>query len=110
MNDTVEHTETQQNTLALGNTKPELRARGWFLTLWNFTDEEVLDRKTQLPAKTIIGSETCPKTGRPHHHMYIYGKNAIKFSTLQALFERSITFKSLKDDPSMAMTTAKKKN
>lgn len=91
--------ETQQNTLALGNTKPELRARGWFLTLWNFTDEDVLTRKTQITGRMIIGAETCPTTQRPHHHVYIYSHNAIKFSTLKAVWGEGHDFKVAKGSP-----------
>ncbi len=79
--------ETQGNTRAGGNVKPQLRKRAWMITI-NNPDENT---KTQL--KTIgWGLRGCGQfevgeiKETPHLHMYIYFKEAKKGCEIKKIF------------------------
>lgn len=64
------------------------RARNWFLTINNPTDD---DKRAALhhAAKYIIVGEEVGEQGTPHLHLYIEYTNAIRFGKLKKLFPRA---------------------
>lgn len=97
----MEHLE-QFGTAGLGNdrTSPACsetcgtleegkKYRGFFITAHNYTDEYVLEQLEQFNGKKIVGSETCPTTGGRHHHIYLYCKSAIHWSSIKKCFNKS---------------------
>lgn len=80
------------NTLVSPNkTKKRIRARGWCMTLNNYSDNEL----TQLHNifikkdwKYIIGEEIGEEKKTPHLQIYIKAKNPISFNTLKKLNNR----------------------
>lgn len=58
------------------------RSRAWCVTSFEDTPP---DFKAMYPKVKyfIIGSETCPKTGKHHWQCYFYNKDAIRFSSLK---------------------------
>lgn len=90
--------QSHSSTGLLGNDKPEvlpkkdavvdIRARGWFLTVWNYTGN-ILNTLNTLNCKKMIANETAPTTGKQHYHVYLYGRNAFKWSFLCSLFPDS---------------------
>lgn len=81
---------TQLTQPNLGNTKSQIRARAWCMTLNNYTEDEH-DQLTQAFKKLncvwIIGKEVG-ENGTPHLQIYIYCKNAISFNTIKKLNNR----------------------
>lgn len=63
----------------------KLRKRAWFLTINNPTDECKLKSLTYVHSAEygLIGEETCPTTGTPHHHVYFRLKDAVTFSKIK---------------------------
>lgn len=73
-----DNSKNTENTL-------DIRARGWFLTVWHHTDEELMMKLRFVNGKKLIGSESAPTTGGHHQHVYLYGRNAFKWSYLVGL-------------------------
>ena len=49
----------------------DTRARNWFLTINNYSIEELEFAKNYTAVYKLIGQETCPTTGTPHIHIYL---------------------------------------
>jgi len=84
-------TVTQENTVALGNTKTNARSRGWIITLNNYTEEELDFLKvvcTQKCTKYILGDEVG-KSGTPHIQGWMYFKNGVSMASLKKLSPRA---------------------
>lgn len=90
--DTVNTLETQ----ALGNTipvptptvSPDSRSRGFVMTINNYTDTLYTSVLAWLKMQTkyIIGKEVGDEKKTPHLQIYVYMKNAKKFSQMKELF------------------------
>lgn len=72
-----------------GTVKEGKKYRGFFITAFNNTDQYVLEQLEHFNGKKIVGSETCPTTGRPHHHIYLYCKSPIHWSSIKRIFNDS---------------------
>lgn len=72
-------------SVGLGNTKPNLRARGWAFTIFDIK-EDTKYLISQIFNQWIIGDETCPETGRPHLQCYGYRKTQITLSKLKKVW------------------------
>jgi len=91
------HSATEQG----GNTIPpakatkktaskDIKARGWCLTLNNYTDEEwntLVDYCATVPQQYIIGKEVGEQ-GTPHIQGYIWKKCTLRLNTLMKLLPR----------------------
>lgn len=90
------HMLTQQDTAA-GNTKTaavndKTRARGWCMTINNWTPEEKSLLMSYLEDKRYVVGEELGKRdtlGTPHLQIYFYCKNAITFGSLKKKFPRA---------------------
>lgn len=79
---------TQSDTTEIGNTSVNLRSRMWFLTINNFTDDDVntITQQCALASEWIWQKEFVSV---PHIHLYIKWKNAKSFKRLKTIFPRA---------------------
>ncbi len=65
------------------------RARNWFLTLNNYTDEDIIYAQNYKCRYILIGKEIGEKCGTPHLHIYFEFKNQKFFSKMKIDFPRA---------------------
>lgn len=75
---TALHSEKKGDEIT-GNCPPNLRARAWAFTLFNYDDEDI---KTLCRDTYCFQEEKCPTTGNMHLQGTIYFKNPRTFSSL----------------------------
>ena len=66
-----------------------MRSRGWFLTLWNTSEDRVRELRARFDTDdkceyAVCGRETTPNTGKPHLHVLAYYTNAISMRGLKS--------------------------
>lgn len=75
---------TQQVTNNPSNRNP--KARGWCVTINNYTDEDIAYLNTIDCTYSIVGKETAPTTGTKHLQCFFYWQNPRSFNMVKTLF------------------------
>jgi len=66
-----------------------IRARNWFLTINNYTDEQILYARNYDCTYMIIGKEIGEKCQTPHLHIYFELKHQKSFSKIKKDFPKA---------------------
>lgn len=62
------------------------KARGWCVTVNNYTEEDLAHLRMVDCQYSIVGKEIAPTTGTPHLQCYFYWTNARSFNMVKTLF------------------------
>jgi hypothetical protein len=90
------------------------RCRRFFLTLWPHKGfklkVEVWDKYKNMKYCHIGGQETCPKTGRLHHHAIVYFKDAVSYKKIHKLFHSGMDIELLRSQKAAEKYIVKEKD
>lgn len=67
----------------------DTRTRAWFMTINNYSPEEIAKVKASKSVYTCVAEETCPTTGTPHIHAWMYFKSDKCFSKMKKDYPRA---------------------
>jgi hypothetical protein len=89
------------------------RARGWTITLNNYTEEEykklISGKHMNTVVKWIIGKEVAPDTGTPHLQGYFYFRNARALKKMKEINPRA-HWEKAQGSPAQNFTYCSKEN
>ena len=75
----------------------DLRSRAYFMTLNNYTTEELEKMKAAKTVYHCVCEEICPTTETPHLHAWMYYKSAKYFSKMKKDYPRANIQRSIAD-------------
>ena len=75
----------------------DLRSRAYFMTLNNYSTEELEKMKAAKTVYHCVCEEICPTTETPHLHAWMYFKSAKYFSKMKKDYPRANIQRSIAD-------------
>ena len=71
-----------------------IRARNWFITINNYTDEDIKYLENYSCQYIIVGKEIGEECQTPHLHAYFELKHQKSFSKIKKEFPRAVVYTS----------------